>query len=70
MPDGDVFAKEDISNNCGVGGHEDESWVPDAEIIEVHDVAVPADSLAVFLGGFQSLSAEKSRQPSAKHVCQ
>ncbi len=40
MPDGDVCAHEDVSDDCGVGCDEEVSFVEDIQVVEIHDVSV------------------------------
>ncbi len=51
MPDGNISSHEDISYDSGIGRHEDEAFVVDVEVVEVHDVARPVEGLGVFAGG-------------------
>ena len=59
MPYCDICSHEDLSYDGGIGGYEDKALVVDVEVVEVHDVAGPADSFGVFAWGLESLGGEE-----------
>lgn len=66
MPDRDVRAEEDVADEGGVGGEEDEALVVDVEVVEIHDGAGAVEALRVLLGGLQSVGGEERPANSAQ----
>lgn len=58
MPYGDVCSHEYLADDGGIGCDEDKALVVDVEVVEVHDVAGPADCFGVLAGG-ESLGREE-----------
>ena len=54
VPNGDVTAHPYFSNDCGVGGEEEDALVEVAQIVQVHQVARLVDPLRE---GFRALDA-------------
>lgn len=72
VPDGNIYSHENISDDCCIGRHEDESFVVYVEIIEVHDIAWAIEGLGVLAGSLQALGGEEERgetpTETAQHV--
>ena len=56
MPNGNVCTQKDVTNDCGIGSNKDFALIVDIQVIEIHDVSVPAECFAILSWGFDLLS--------------
>jgi hypothetical protein len=59
VPDCNVRSHEDVADEGGVGGQEDEAFVEDVVVVEIHDGAGTVEGFHVFLGRLDLESGEE-----------
>ena len=55
MPNSNLAAHEDISDDGGIWSYKNVALVKDVEVVEIHDVTGSTEGLAVFFGCLDSL---------------
>ena len=64
MPNCDFVAEEDFSDDGGIGGDKDISFVVNFQVVQIHDVACPAEGLAIFARSLDMLILGKESHGS------